>query len=70
MKTAITKLIEDLELLKTQTFLVAPETVIEMTKKYLQVERKQIQSAYDSKCHPSQNVDGSQYYFMTFITND
>lgn len=70
MTTALTRLIKDLELLQTQTFTVTPETVIEMAKNYLQVERAQIQSAYDSKCHTSQNVDGKKYYFITFITND
>ena len=71
MTTALTRLIKDLEVLKTQTFTVTPETVIEMAKNYLGVERGAIEQAYnDAKNYPSDNCDGSKYYFMNYITND
>lgn len=71
MTTALTRLIKDLEVLKTETFNVTPETVIEMAKNYLGVERGTIEHAYDdAKNYPSDNCNGSKYYFMNYITND
>lgn len=71
MTTALTRLIKDLEVLKTETFTVAPETVIEMAKNYLGFERGSIEQAYDdAKNYPSDNCNGSKYYFMNYITND
>lgn len=71
MTTALTRLIKDLELLQTQTFTVTPETVIEMAKNYLGVESGAIEQAYDdAKNYPSDNCNGSKYYFMNYISND
>ena len=71
MTTALTRLIKDLEVLQTQTFTVTPEIVIEMAKNYLGVERGTIEQAYyDAKNYPSDNCDGSKYYFMNYISND
>jgi len=71
MTTALTRLIKDLELLQTQTFTVTPETVIEMANNYLGVERGAIEQAYDdAKNYPSDNCNGSKYYFMNYINND
>ena len=71
MTTALKRLIKDLEVLKTETFTVTPETVIEMAKNYLRFERGSIEQAYDdAKNYPSDNCNGSKYYFMNYITND
>lgn len=37
----------------------------------LLMERQQIEAAYnDAKNYPSNDCDGSKYYFMNYITND
>lgn len=47
------------------------QLIKERAESKLLVERKQIESAYDSaKNYPNPDCDGSKYYFMNYITND
>lgn len=43
----------------------------ERAESKLLMERQQIEAAYnDAKNYPSNDCDGSKYYFMNYITND
>lgn len=43
----------------------------ERAEEKLLTERKQIEDAYNNaKNYPSNDCDGSKYYFMNYITND
>lgn len=44
---------------------------LEIAKRLSGEERSQIESAYDNaKNYPSDDCNGSKYYFMTYIDND
>ena len=43
----------------------------ELAESMITKERKEIESAYDdAKNYPSNDCNGSKYYFMTYIDND
>lgn len=43
----------------------------ERAEEKLLIERQQIEAAYNNaKNYPSNDCDGSKYYFMNYITND
>ena len=73
--TAMQDLIDDLEgylKLELSPLGLNMITIIKQrAKSKLLMERQQIESAYnDAKNYPSNDCDGSKYYFMKYITND
>ena len=75
MKTTMEDLIDDLNRYMNTDISPLGLNMIKLIKERavskLLMERQQIESAYnDAKNYPSNNCDGSKYYFMTYITND
>ena len=75
MKTTMEDLIDDLNRYSNADISELGLNMIRIIKKRaeekLLMERQQIEAAYnDAKNYPSNDCDGSKYYFMTYITND
>ena len=75
MKTTMEDLIDDLNRYMNTDISPLGLNMIKLIKERavskLLMERQQIESAYnDAKNYPSNDCDGSKYYFMTYITND
>ena len=73
--TAMQDLIDDLEgylKLELSPLGLNMITIIKQrAKSKLLMERMQIEAAYnDAKNYPSNDCNGSKYYFMNYITND
>jgi hypothetical protein len=65
------KQIEVNSLVNTAIMHYGLRSALELAKRYEKIERQTIESAYDSaKNYPSNDCDGSKYYFMKYITND
>jgi hypothetical protein len=65
------KQIEVNSLVNTAIMHYGLRSALELAKRYEKIERQTIESAYDSaKNYPSNDCDGSKYYFMNYITND
>ena len=75
MKTTMEDLIDDLNRYMNTDISPLGLNMIKLIKERavskLLMERQQIESAYnDAKNYPSNDCDGSKYYFMNYITND
>jgi hypothetical protein len=75
MKTTMEDLIDDLNRYMNTDISPLGLNMIKLIKERavskLLMERQQIEAAYnDAKNYPSNDCDGSKYYFMNYITND
>jgi hypothetical protein len=77
-KTAMNQLIAELEkkikidsLVNTAILHYGLRQALSIAQRLEKEERTQIESAYDNaKNYPSNDCNGSKYYFMSFISND
>lgn len=75
MKTTMEDLIDDLNRYMNTDISDLGLNMVRLIKERavskLLMERQQIEAAYnDAKNYPSNDCDGSKYYFMNYITND